>query len=159
MPEPDALELMRQRRDCSICGLRLWGNRHLDHDHQTGEALGFAHERCNMEKQQQNHLVVLFHNLRNFDGHLFITRLMSHDTEVRVIAKNMESYSAIFTSKLRFIDTMQHLSSGLARLVKNLHPKPPPEDPNEIPVAFRIVEEFITETYGASSTKTKMGLK
>ena len=51
------------------------------------------------------------------------------------------------------------MASSLEELAKNLHPRAPPEDPDEIPAAFKLLEDFITSTYGRSSRKTKMLLQ
>ena len=74
--------------------------------YRTGEILGFAHPLCNRERQCSRQIPVLFHNLRGYDGHLLIkalARRVKDTSSIRVIPKNMESYTAILTDDFRFI--------------------------------------------------------
>ena len=92
-----------------------------NHCHQTGQFLGFAHNKCNLNykyrKQNGNFLIpVVFHNLRGYDAHLIIPAI-EKNTQVDVIAKNLESYLAIKIGSLRIIDSLQFLSSSLDKLV------------------------------------------
>ncbi|KAL5268970.1 hypothetical protein ACHWQZ_G002704 [Mnemiopsis leidyi] len=108
--------------DCCICREPLAGVRaHLDHDHRAGKALGFAHPK--------------------FDGHFLIKALAKRRERLgrlAVIAKSMESYIAIITSKFRFIDSLAHLNAGLNELVSNL---------NQDSDSFSEIKEFVKEEH------------
>ena len=65
--------------------------------------LGVAHPECNRERRTSAKIPVLFHNLRGYDGHLLIKEINRQCTNVRLIARGMESYTAIQTKCFNFI--------------------------------------------------------
>ena len=82
---------------------------------------------------------VIFHNLQNYDSHLFIKNLGVTEGEINCIAKTEEKYISFskdivverFKNKeekiievkkqLRFIDSFKFMASSLEKLVKNLN--------------------------------------
>ncbi|GBN96254.1 hypothetical protein AVEN_38661-1 [Araneus ventricosus] len=70
----------------------------------------------------------IFHNLRNYDGHLIIQGLGKlQDHEISVIPNNMEKYISFSIRRrkenpvtLQFIDSFQLLNTSLQKLVENL---------------------------------------
>jgi hypothetical protein len=58
-------ELMR-KKSCIICEelFKTTDKKHLDHCHYTGKVNGFAHAKCNMEKQTPKHLPIVIHNFK-----------------------------------------------------------------------------------------------
>jgi hypothetical protein len=46
-----------------------------DHDHLTGEYRGAAHNKCNLLARKDKFVPVFFHNLFNYNAHLFIKTL------------------------------------------------------------------------------------
>ncbi len=65
LPDDETMAELEAAVNCHICGrLMDQTDKHLDHDHQTGEVLGYAHPLCNLERQQQNYVPVVFHNLK-----------------------------------------------------------------------------------------------
>ena len=80
----------------------------------------------------------MFHNLSEYDAHLFIRELGAHTSEMGVIAKNKEDYISFSINvpvekyidkngeekdkfyELRFIDSFKFMSSSLDSLTKNV---------------------------------------
>ncbi|GBM77773.1 hypothetical protein AVEN_231579-1 [Araneus ventricosus] len=71
----------------------------------------------------------IFHNLRNYDGHLIMQGLGKlPDHEISVIPNNMEKYISFsirrskekFPVTLQFVDSFQFLNASLQKLVENL---------------------------------------
>ncbi|GBM72361.1 hypothetical protein AVEN_178038-1 [Araneus ventricosus] len=70
----------------------------------------------------------IFHNLRNYDGHLIMQGLGKlQDHEISVIPNNMEKYISFSIRRrkenpvtLQFIDSFQFLNTSLQKLVENL---------------------------------------
>ena len=80
----------------------------------------------------------MFHNLSEYDAHLFIRELGAHTSEMGVIVKNKEDYISFSIKvpvekyidkngeekdkliELRFIDSFKFMSSSLDSLTKNL---------------------------------------
>ena len=117
-----------------------------DHDHLTGKYQGAAHNKCNLQykyqkfnnnKQSPTYIVpVVFHNLRGYDAHLLMSGLGKYKTRrISCIANNSEKYVSFSLGGLRFIDSLQFLSTSLDSLVKNL----PIED-------FKLLTKFIENT-------------
>ena len=82
---------------------------------------------------------VIFHNLPNYDSHLFIKNIGLTEGNINCIPKTGEKYISFskdivvgefpkdgkiikVKKQLRFIDSFKFMSSGLDRLVKNLDP-------------------------------------
>ena len=107
-----------------------------DHCHYTGRYRGPAHSLCNLRYRISSYIPVIFHNLSEYDAHLFIKVLGKRDMEV--IAKNKEDYISFSVDvavdkyvdkegnekekliELRFIDSFKFMSSSLDSLTKNL---------------------------------------
>lgn len=106
----------------------------LDHDHLTGKARGYAHNKCNLNFCVPKFIPVFFHNLCNYDSHLFIKELSRNcDGPMDVIAQNKEKYISFSQSvkvnddpkvniKLRFVDSFKFMSYGLDKLAKDMKP-------------------------------------
>ena len=64
------------------CGV----DRVRDHDHITGEYRGMAHKKCNLEEGKKNtkhyRVPVVFHNLKNYDGHLIIQNVGDYTSKI-----------------------------------------------------------------------------
>ncbi|XP_022809457.1 uncharacterized protein LOC111346436 [Stylophora pistillata] len=110
-----------------------------DHCHHTGKFRGAAHNSCNLSTRQSKFIPVVFHNLANYDAHLFIRNLGVSEGDINCIPNNEEKYIS-FTKKievgkffdktkgywvdinreLRFIDSFKFMASSLDKLVKNL---------------------------------------
>ena len=101
----------------------------VHHCHLTGDILGLAHYKCNLEAcYDKNGLSVFAHNLRGYDAHFLIADAHQHETKnkINIIANNFEKYMTFdvchndHNSRVRFIDSFQHLSSSLEFLVDQL---------------------------------------
>ena len=128
---------------CHICLKRFKeGNPKVrDHCHYSGIYRGAAHSLCNLQYKIPPYIPVVFHNLSEYDAHLFIKGLadsVSGGAKMGVIAKNMEDYINFSINvevdkyidkdgeerskeiELRFIDSFKLMSSSLDSLVNNL---------------------------------------
>lgn len=109
-----------------------------DHDHRTGIFRGAAHSTCNLNFKVGNLVPVFFHNLKNYDAHLFIRNLAPNGERIDIIPSNFERYIS-FTKflpvevitdsrglqrtvclQLRFLDSFQFLTCSLDTLASNL---------------------------------------
>jgi hypothetical protein len=122
-------EKFESEQNCHICGNVLEDDRVMDHDHITGKYVGAAHNKCNLNYKLPTFIPVVFHNLSNFDSHLFIEKLTIISDDIHVIAKSKEkfiSFSAYFNignenrMEIRFLDSFQFLSSSLRALAQAL---------------------------------------
>ena len=109
-----------------------------DHCHYSREYRGAAHSLCNLQYKIPSYILVVFHNLAGYDAHLFIWELSKYGSQMGLIAKNTEDYISFsikvevgkYVDKngeerskeidLRFIDSINFMSSSLDLLVNNL---------------------------------------
>lgn len=122
MTDGQKIEYFRATK-CYICNKNFSKNNNKvrDHCHITGKYLGASHNKCNLYRQQRlKFLPVIFHNLRGYDSHLIIKELSHQFKNIEVIPNNMEKYMSFKVDNLRFIDSMQFMSSSLSTLVDNL---------------------------------------
>ena len=130
----------KRARECHICfkEFSLKDMKVRDHCHYTGKYRGAAHVSCSPRYKIPNYIPVVFHNLAEYDAHLFIKELVKHTTKIGVIAKNTENYISFSVKvevdknidksgnekskeiELRFIDSFKFMSSSLDSLVNNL---------------------------------------
>ena len=123
---------------CHICNEELGENRVHDHCHLSGKFSGAAHEICNLEYQGPKFFPVVFHNLSDYDSHLFIKTLGNSEGDITCIPNNEENYISFtkhvivgkFVNKegkeinvkreLRFIDSLKLVASSVDKLSSNL---------------------------------------
>jgi hypothetical protein len=115
---------------CHICGHLLFDDKVRDHDHVTSQYRGAAHSHCNLMYRVCPFIPVVFHNLTNYDAHLFIKELSKYKGRVTIIPKTKEKYLTITKYvtvdgcekplQIKFIDSFQFLSTSLDTLSKNL---------------------------------------
>ena len=109
-----------------------------DHCHYTGCYRGPAHIGCNLQYKIPSYIPIVFHNLSEYDTHLFIKELANYGSHMGVIAKNREDYISFLIKvevnkyinkkgtekskeiELRFIDSFKFMSSSLDSLVNKL---------------------------------------
>ena len=116
-----------------------------DHCHYTGKFRGAAHQSCNLKFQRPKFTTVFFHNLQNYDAHLFVRALglMDEVLKISCIPNNDEKYisfslkfelkripkwdfktekwkEVVIPHEIRFLDSFKFTLSGLGGLVKNL---------------------------------------
>ena len=116
------------RDPCAMCHLcqKLCGeDRVRDHDHITGEYRGPAHSKCNLEEGKKNtrryKVPVIFHNLKNYDGHLIIQNVGEHTSKIDVIPQNYEKYISFGFDHFKFLDSAALLAASLDTLASNLY--------------------------------------
>ena len=116
-----------------------------DHCHYTGKFRGAAHQSCNLKFKRPKFTPVFFHNLQNYDAHLFVRALglMDEVLSISCIPNNNEKYisfslkfelkriikwdpkkeewiEVVIPHEIRFLDSFKFTLSGLNGLVKNL---------------------------------------
>lgn len=93
-----------------------------DHHHLSGVYRGPAHLSCNGKASKQKFIPVLFHNLKNYDGHLILANLPDsiESENINCIAQNQEKYMSFTIKKLRFLDSFQFMAESLSNLTDNL---------------------------------------
>ena len=116
-----------------------------DHCHFTGKFRGAAHQICNLKFQRPKFTPVFFHNLQNYDAHLFVRSLgmMDEVLDIKCIPNNEEKYisfslkfelkktskwdqekeewkEVVIQHEIRFLDSFKFTLAGLEGLVKNL---------------------------------------
>ena len=85
---------------CHICGKDGFvegdekKNKVRDHCHLTNRFRGAAHAECNCNYRIPKFIPVVFHNLSNYDAHLFIKKMFIKNPEERLecIPNNEEKY-------------------------------------------------------------------
>jgi len=134
---------------CHICGKDgvVEGdgkkNKVRDHCHLTNRFRGAAHAECNRNYRIPKCIPVVFHNLSNYDSHLFVKKMFIKNPEERLecIPNNEEKY-ILFSKEvvlchitdeegerkpvkheIRFIDSYRFMGLSLDALIKNLDPE------------------------------------
>ena len=137
----------REAKVCWLCR-KEFGDGNLrkvrDHCHFSGKFRGAAHSLCNFKFQRPKFTPVFFHNLQNYDAHLFVRALGTLDEVLSVacIPNNEEKYISfslkfelkterkevaegewkefVVRHKIRFLDSFKFTLAGLSSLVENL---------------------------------------
>ena len=115
-----------------------------DHCHYTGKFRGAAHLDSNRKFKKPEFTPVFFHNLANYDSHLFVRNLGLEDgvLEVKCIPNNEGKYISfsviielerillknelgetvekVVKHEIRFVDSFKFMASSLEKLVGNL---------------------------------------
>ena len=127
---------------CHVCEEKLSTDKKSkvrDHCHFTGKYRGAAHNKCNLECRKPLILPVIFHNLQDYDAHLFIKKLAKVQGDLFSIPTTEEKYITFskfvevdqYYSKkrekvlfkkfeIRFIDSFKFLQTSLDELFKIL---------------------------------------
>ncbi|CAL1293464.1 unnamed protein product [Larinioides sclopetarius] len=123
------LENFQNATHCNLCKKWLGKDRVRDHDHITGKYRQALHNKCNLQLKQRKLIPCIFHNLRNYDGHLIMQGLGKiKDHEINVIPNTKEKYISFSIRRktdkvatiLQFVDSFQFLNTSLQKLVENL---------------------------------------
>ncbi|XP_050509007.1 uncharacterized protein LOC126886193 [Diabrotica virgifera virgifera] len=115
--------------ECYLCGkpFNPFNHKVKDHHHLNSKYLGASHNSCNINNKLSNTIPVFFHNMSNYDCHLFIKELSTTGEKVSVIAQTKEKYITISKrilvekSKngldkyitLKFVDSYRFLAKSL----------------------------------------------
>ena len=124
MTEEDE-EDFRNDNICRFCGNNIESDKVRDHCHLTGKYRGPSHSKCNINvtQKQSNFIPFIFHNLSNYDCHMFFKKLVDKKkdkVDFDILPKTNEEYISVTYGCIRFIDSYRFLSSGLDSLVKTL---------------------------------------
>ena len=91
------------------------------HCHITGKYRGSAHRDCDMNVKLNHKVLVVFHNLQNYDSHIIMKVLGKFNLKLNDVPNGLEKYMSFnINNILNFIDSFQFLLSSLDSLVKNL---------------------------------------
>ncbi|GBM14176.1 hypothetical protein AVEN_60994-1 [Araneus ventricosus] len=74
------LEEFQKATHCNLCKKWLGKDRVRDHDHLSGKYRQALHNKCNLQLKQRKMILCIFHNLRNYDGHLIMQGLGNFKT-------------------------------------------------------------------------------
>ena len=87
---------------CYYCNEYMDNNIVRDHDHLNGKFRGYAHNKCNL--QANNNFVPIYaFNSTNYDNHLFITKL-AKKIRLKVLTKTEENYNCIDMGHAKALD-------------------------------------------------------
>ena len=135
------VEVFEKAKCCWLCGgaFEMGDEKVRDHCHYTGKFRGAAHNICNLRFRRPKFTPVVFHNLANYDAHLFVRNLGVSEGDINCIPNNTEKYinftksievdkffnekenkDVVVKRELRFIDSFKFMASSLAKLVNNL---------------------------------------
>ena len=145
---PEEWKKFRESKVCWLCRGKFGEKRFSkvrDHCHYTGKFRGAAHQSCNLKFQRPKFTPVFFHNLQNYDAHLFVRALglMDEVLSIKCIPNNDEKYisfslrfelkritkwdpkgeewiEVVILHEIRFLDSFKFTLAGLEGLVKNL---------------------------------------
>ncbi|XP_067947655.1 uncharacterized protein [Watersipora subatra] len=122
---PEQEREFKTATECYMCGREATEEDWLvrDHDHVSGSYRGPAHNSCNLKHRQTKKINVIFHNLKGYDSHLIVKAYEGYKG-IDVIANTDEKYMSMRIDCFKFIDSMQHLNSSLAKLVEGLDDLP-----------------------------------
>ena len=72
---------------------------------------GAAHSDCNINLRITKKVLVIFHNLKEYDSHLIFKELSKFNRKISVIPNGLEKYMAFTINKnLVLIDSMQFMN-------------------------------------------------
>ena len=101
---------------CWICCklIKIGDNKVRDHCHIAGKYRGSCHRKCNTNLKASKKLVVIFHNLKEYDSHLIFKELSKFNCSVDVIPNGLEKYMNFTLNKnIIFIEGMLFMNSSL----------------------------------------------
>ena len=119
-------ERFRNSNICWFCETKVLDNKVRDHYHLAGKYRGPDHKKCNIIVKQKysNFIPLAFHNLSNYDSHLFFKKLIDkkpNKLNLNVIPKTNEEFFSVTYGCIRFIDSYRFLQKSLDKLVKTLN--------------------------------------
>ncbi len=114
--------------ECHICEKVIkTHDKHLDHDHLTGEVRGWSHPTCNWRHTIKRYEIpVVFHNFKNYDSKAILKeRSKFPDVQFDIIGQNCEKIKTLKISapggvKFKFVDSLLHMSKSLEKLVESV---------------------------------------
>ena len=105
-----------------ICKQELNMDKVRDHCHVTGRFRGAAHNKCNINLRPPRKLVIIFHNIQRYDGHIIFKELNNFNVDIDVIPKGIDKYMSIIVNRhITFIDSLQFYNGSLDTLPSDLN--------------------------------------
>ncbi|XP_041377440.1 uncharacterized protein LOC121389858 [Gigantopelta aegis] len=106
---------------CYLCGDEIEHDRHIDHDHLTGEFRGVCHSYCNVNYKECKFVPVVCHNASRYDNHLILQAAeLFSGSKLKCIPHNSEHFLMFEIDGLRFLDSYKFLNTSLQTLANNL---------------------------------------
>ena len=123
---------------CHICNEELGKDKVCDHCHLSAKFRGAAHDVWNPKYKVPTFSPVVFHNLSDYDSHLFVKTLGNREGDISCIPNNDENYISFtkqvridkFVNKeakevnvireFRFNDSLRFMASSLDKLSSHL---------------------------------------
>ena len=77
--------------------------------------------KCNINLRLPKKLIIIFHNLQGYDGHLIFKELNNFNVDTEVIPKGIDKYMNIIVNRhITSIDSLQFYNGSLDTLASNL---------------------------------------
>ncbi|XP_022807622.1 uncharacterized protein LOC111344644 [Stylophora pistillata] len=92
--EDSDVEIFENATCCWLCegDFKEGDEKVREHCHYTGKFRGAAHNSCNLRFRRSKFTPVIFHNLANYDAHLFVRNLGVSEGDINCIPNNEEKY-------------------------------------------------------------------
>ena len=92
-----------------------------DHNHYTGQYLGAACQKCNLNRRKYKKIPIFLHNGSKYDFHFLIQALNDKEIEdIRILPYNGEHFRSISFMSFKFLDSLAFLQSSLSQLSEDL---------------------------------------
>ena len=105
-----------------ICKQELNMDKVRDYFHVTGRFRGAAHNKCNINLSLPRKLLIIFHNLQGYDGHIIFKELNNFDVDTGVILKGIDKYMRIIVNRhITFVDSLEFYNGLLDTLASTLN--------------------------------------
>ena len=123
----DDVKRYQNSQICWICNEKLNKDKHKerDHCHVTSKLKGDVHKKCNLKLRIPRKLLIIFHNLEGYDGHIIFKELNNfNDINIQVIPKTSETYMSIIVNRnIIFLNSNQFYKGLLDSHASNLEDK------------------------------------
>jgi len=120
----DDIKRFQNTHNCYLCGLNFQDMNLIkcrDHNHYTGDFLGAACQRCNLNRRKQYQIPIFLHNGSRYDFHFIIKALKNKKVgQIKVLPYNGEHFRTISFRGYKFVDSLAFLQASLAQLAEDL---------------------------------------
>lgn len=111
--------------DCYLCHIKFERDivKCRDHDHFTGNYLGAACLKCNLQRRRQNRLKIFIHNASKYDMHFIIKALPVFHGRlegISVLPYNGENFRTLTFNSFIILDSLSFLQAPLSTLAEDL---------------------------------------
>ncbi|CAJ0828937.1 208_t:CDS:2 [Entrophospora sp. SA101] len=119
--------IFKEAYKCMYCDSQMLDQGLLkvqDHCHISSKYRGPAHSDCNKKLQMgafKTKVPLECHNYRGYDCHILMEIVAKFTADkIKCIPENIGKYKAMDVGQLRFLDSFQHMSMGLEKLVATM---------------------------------------